>query len=248
VAYLDTKEALETRFLLDRGYSADRLLAINRNPAEVALLTRGLMDGGYPKVKTAGLSWDRAIAERAGERVDVLNFDGTSCAHVDLFETLYDSCQRVRPRVLAVNMLAGREQGGFNYHVKYCMEHEAPTKTTSYGRDVKGTHYGRAWAMLHAITDARGGPCWTHVISIAWDTYLSASGQTMVWFVAEMAPHREIDAGATNKIISLGGLKPACRLRSGFSLRKALLLKDKRAIERSMLKPSLYRDRAEAST
>jgi hypothetical protein len=198
VVYLDTGDALESKFLIDRGYSPDRLLAVNRSPQEAAWITMRLKRDGYPSVKTAGVDWLRAVSERIGGRPDVCNFDGMGRLHTSLMGVCASTVRDASPSVLAVNMLAGREgrvitklfeawdkgekMFGCRYH---------PTKT-SYGVEVNPNHGKRVQLLLHELFGPNlDGECCVHLQSVDWDVYTSSSGQPMVWFVADIAKHSE---------------------------------------------------------
>jgi hypothetical protein len=73
VAYLDTGEALDTIAYLKRGYRPQNLWAINRNPAEVAWLTRKLKSLNFPTINTVGLEFEEALFARIPE-VDIIDF------------------------------------------------------------------------------------------------------------------------------------------------------------------------------
>jgi hypothetical protein len=206
VVYLDTREALETIFLLDRGYRPENLLAVNREPVEVALLTQKLDRLGYPRVKTAGVEWERAIRERlGGHRADILNFDGMGNYSLDLVNLLRSSVHIARPRVVAVNMLAGRETG-FASDVLFDDASDrlcGGCRKTSSGKDVRETHLKRAFTIVRTVTmAAKGVECDWHVDSWAWDTYRSSSGQPMVWTVFEISEHRNMSTIDAHKVLA----------------------------------------------
>lgn len=198
VVYLDTREALETVFLLDRGYRPENLIAINREPVEVALLTQHLKKSGLPTVRTYGVDWTRAVATLGP--VHVVNFDGMGCLHDNLLNTVSATVDAVRPRVLAFNMLGGREQFDDRTRLKAYHQFrsdwagERLPSRTSFGKVVNPNHAERIRTVVHMGTM---GPwrevCRTHVTSIAWDVYQSESRQPMVWAVAALKPHTDRD-------------------------------------------------------
>ncbi len=201
VVYLDTREALETVFLLDRGYRPGNLIAINREPVEVALLTQRLDKLGYPRITTAGAEWDRVLSERlAGQRIDILNFDGMGNLSLTLINLLRESLHHVSPTVLAVNMLAGREAGDiksflFNdVHGGYVnlLKKLPDNVRTVTGKVVKPSHYRRVVGLISSVTSF--SPCLLHVDAMKFDTYLSVSGQPMVWCVVGLSKHRDMSA------------------------------------------------------
>lgn len=195
VAYLDTSEALESKFLLDRGYCAERLFAINRSAAEAAWITMRLKKDGYSAVNTIGTEWEQAINNRlSSDQIDVCNFDGMGCLTQSLIDTLRLSVIKTRPRVLAVNMLGGREQKDEYGYMMGVLGHGIDKEvTTSVGRKVRGSHMLRIKLLLQAITEPIDDRCWIHIDSVSWDVYISSSGQPMVWCVAGLSPHIDID-------------------------------------------------------
>lgn len=196
VAYLDTRDGLETRFLLRRGYNPSGLLAINRDPVEVALLTRGLRRDGLPDVRTAGVEWQRAMAETSGTYI--VNFDGMGCFHEDLVELMRETVTNARPSIVAVNMLGGREQAVERLSIRTNQElrstdgAELP-KVTTFGKRVNPNHAERVWHVLKGTIDLEPDTCLVHLTSVAWDVYMSESRQPMVWCVAGLKPHSHND-------------------------------------------------------
>lgn len=190
--YLDTREGLETLWLLEAGYSAKNLTAVNREPVEVALLTQKLKKLGIDEVATAGIEWERAVSERL-QRADVVNFDGMGCLHQDLVDTVRLTIRILKPCVIAVNMLGGREAGKQREILRTLREMRddradgLPTLTT-YGKRVNKNHAERVRALWKAAQDIEGlSTCSVHVVSMAWDVYASTSGQPMVWSVVQLA-------------------------------------------------------------
>ncbi len=109
VAYLDTKEALDTMSYLRRGYRSENLFPINNNPAEIAVLTKTLRAKGFPDVNGVGLDFEDALARRVPD-VDVIDFDGMSCLH-DKLVAMISRVVSSRPRaVYGATLLGGREQ------------------------------------------------------------------------------------------------------------------------------------------
>jgi hypothetical protein len=201
VAYLDTREALETQFLLGRGYLPQNLLAVNREPVEVALLTRRLRELGLPLVSTAGIEWTRAMGERVGSHgADVLHFDGTSCLFTGLINIARKSVYAVTPRVLVLNMLGGREAGHFRTAIKTNLLGNSAGEVSgrardSFNQDVNRRMFERIRYMLRFATAPPVLPnsddliCFVHVTSVAWGVYRSDSGQPMVYCVASLKAH-----------------------------------------------------------
>jgi hypothetical protein len=175
------------------------MLAVNREPVEVAMLSAKLKTLELPKVKTAGVDWTRAIRERLGpDGADIINFDGMGCFHTDLGQLLRDTIVEARPSVIAVNMLGGREALKERQFLNHSRQHRVASvedsipRVTTFGRSVNPNHGERVRAILKDATDFRD-ECLVHVTSIAWDVYQSESNQPMVWCVAELKRHSERD-------------------------------------------------------
>lgn len=220
VAYLDTKEALDTIAYLKRGYKPQNLWAINENPAEVALLTSRLKSLNLPTVNTVGLSFEDAITRRVPEDVSVIDFDGMSCLH----DSLVDMIQRIvqkRPRAIhAITILAGRESSksdrygtfkpgaltdkvlesypqwrsqGYKEVVDVCEKTLIPT---TFGTKVRTSHWRRLRSLLSdAIGMSKDFTCTAHITRVIWDVYVSISKQPMLWCAVKSEPHKPISLG-----------------------------------------------------
>jgi hypothetical protein len=197
VVYLDTKQGLETRYLLGLGYSAENLFVVNRNPAEVACLTRNLKEDGLPLVNTYGKEFNKAIVEIPP--VDVLSFDGTSNLHSSLIALLSNAVKVLTPKVITFTLMGGRET---NEELKEAINRNAGIQSWGY-RGVNQAHLGRICTVACSITsyktercphgrsNCRGCvTCATHIQRMEWGAYMSTSKQPMVWSVAELTPHR----------------------------------------------------------
>lgn len=109
VVYLDTKEGLETEFLLDRGYKPRNLHVVNWNPAEVAVLTRRLRAMHIPDVNTYGIDVFEAIPKVGDFHVLNLDLCGPISGLLLAELTLIAARNRAPEYVIANNMLRGRE-------------------------------------------------------------------------------------------------------------------------------------------
>lgn len=192
VVYLDTSEALETMHLLKLGYSADNMLAVNRNPAHVAAITHRLKREGLPRIHTSGRDWLAAIGRFGG--LDVANFDGMGCLSYGLCQLVRETVSIARPRVLAVNMLAGREDVEFSNWISIASSNfkgpgEGDYVRTTYGKSVSSRHINRIRLLLSAALEFDLPRCHLHVKSVGWDVYVSESNQPMVWAVADFVKH-----------------------------------------------------------
>lgn len=195
IAYLDTREGLETISLLHRGYNPANLLAINRNPAEVAMMTSAIQRAGYPRVRTAGVEWMRAITERAGT-LDAVNFDGMGCLSEDLVTLVRDTVRATQLKAIAVNLLGGREPADQRENMKYTRRLKMERGIwnthwrTSYGKQANPNHAQRISTLFtRAFGLSSGSTCATHITSVSWDVYVSSSHQPMVWTVVGITPH-----------------------------------------------------------
>lgn len=212
VAYLDTKEGLDTRYRLATGYSAENLYPVNDNPAHVALLTMGLRAAGLPDVNTVGLDFHEAFRRgRIPHDVDVIDFDGMSQLHAHtgpMVHQLLATSFATRPRVVfAMTLLAGREQGLYRSLLRHHIK--CHTGATSYGQEVSDEHIARvnlalfAGGATYGDDGARTG-CGAHVVDVKWDRYVSDSRQAMVWFVALMKRHTDAESKRLNDAASRG--------------------------------------------
>jgi hypothetical protein len=211
VAYLDTKEALDTISYLKRGYQPQNLWAINRNPAEVALLTMKLKSLNLPIVNTVGLDFEKALETRIPE-VDVIDFDGMSC----LNDRIIDSLSRIvflrKTGIYGFTILGGRENQKWFQQIK--VGHSITR--TSFNTEVNTNHSQRLALLLHllripnpelnllnedSIKRIQKFPCSYHIQSILWDTYFSISKQPMIWSIIQISKHQELTTLSLSKII-----------------------------------------------
>lgn len=234
VAYLDTKEALDTISYLNRGYRPQNLWAINRNPAEVAALSRKLDKLGFPRVNTVGLDFEEALERRVPE-VDVVDFDGMSCLHGKLLDMVYRIMVSRPSCVFGVTILAGRESedrfkpinfddGGLTLpdelkrqmeifygesyeevHARFLAEE---TTNTSFQDHVRRSHECRRRTLLTELGSRQ--PCLIHITSSVWDVYVSSSRQPMLWCVFKTTPHQPIPLHRSDSWAGQGGVPPGC--------------------------------------
>lgn len=197
VVYLDTSDAHETLFWLDRGYAPDRLHAVNRNPAHVAVITRRLRESNLPAVNTHGADFLDAVTGIDGE-IDVLNFDGTSQLHDQGRRAFASLARRLGAGVLAVTVLAGRERRWSSTGISLAVRRESGGLplflSDSSGRPVGDGHRARVAAIGQSCM---GAPdlmtdryrCVCHISAMLWGLYQSASGQPMLWVSMKIEPH-----------------------------------------------------------
>jgi hypothetical protein len=190
VAYLESGEALETRFLLDRGYRAANLLAVNRSAALLATATRRLREWKLAEPHRQAGEWSEvASAYSRLEALDVLHFD--TCSPVTaatIFQIVVPTIVR-KPRILIANVLAGREsresteQREFTVG-EYYGEHRGERRSAT-GEELIPSHLDRMRHVamrLGRIGVEHGLRCdrWQY------GSYVSESGQAMVWGVFAM--------------------------------------------------------------
>lgn len=233
VAYLDTGEALDTMSYLRRGYRPENLWAINRNPAEVAHLTRTLRNNRMPDINTVGLDFEDALNRRVPE-VDIVDFDGMSQLHDKLVDMLY-RITVTRPRaVYGLTILAGREVKDTIYNtalkeskdptVRDMMRGSSWPRHTSFGTEIDHNHIQRLMFALWGLYSPRrhehgrgvSYPCRVHLTKMLWDVYVSTSHQSMLWCVASCQPHRPLKFSDVHKIFrdTNGLCIPECELPS----------------------------------
>src|SRR5262245_56815463 len=150
VCYLDTKQCLETEYLLSLGYRANNLHPCNINPAEVALLTMRLDALGLPRVNTHGMDIARIV--RQFGPFDVVSFDG--CGHIGSPATLKAIrliSREMRPKsIITATILAGRETG----------DTADELNRSKIADGVRNAHDLRLKWLRHVIfTDRKGGEC-----------------------------------------------------------------------------------------
>lgn len=197
VAYLDTAEALETQWLLSLGYHPDRLLAVNRSPAQVAALQQRLDRLQLPRVNTAGREWwevmtGNDVPRKLGvQDLDVVNLDGTGNLSVN---TAFDAAMSLfrGPKVFALTLLGGRESSAA-ITVLRDLASSVKASRTGNNQARNQTHAMRAVAALQVISrfvaHRAGVPCLVHFTRTTWGVYQSTSRQPMVWMVSEVHGH-----------------------------------------------------------
>jgi hypothetical protein len=227
VAYLDTAEALETQWLLSLGYHPDRLLAVNRSPAQVAALQQRLDRLHLPRVKTAGREWRAVMTGNDVPRklgvqdLDVINFDGTQNLSADMLTDAGASLFR-GPKVLAVTILGAREPTAFTKALKGMKPFDAGGGYRTGNNQMRNqTHAMRVVATLSLISrfmaESAGVPCLVHFTWATWGVYRSVSRQPIVWMVTEVHDHEAAPA-----VIRQGGLLPVpeCFRRGRFGCQR----------------------------
>jgi hypothetical protein len=135
-------------------------------------------------VKTYGVELVDALG-RIPEKVDVINFDGTSTINNgNKLEFKYCALRVANGGVLAMTFVAGREQG---YERDVVNTLDWSEKRSSFGDAMRATHQSRislAWAHATAFPD-----CIIHVQRFKWDVYLSSCGLPMLWTIGQLRLH-----------------------------------------------------------
>ena len=162
VAYLDTKEALDTISYLKRGYKAENLWAINNNPAEMALLSMKLSILKLPKINTVGLDFEDALNRRVPE-VDIIDFDGMGNIGNNMAFMLQNITKKRPNTVFGVTVLGGRENNSI-YGIIIKTMPIVPSRVchTSFGTPVTARHSLRLFVLLNLIMN--GSPIKTDKI------------------------------------------------------------------------------------
>ena len=214
IAYLDTKEALDTISYLNRGYKAENLYAINNNPAELAHLTRKLDSLNLPHVNTVGLDFEDALNRRV-PNVDVIDFDGMGNLSDKLGYMIGRITQSRTKAVFGITILAGRENisaGMWNILLKaYSQYKKDYMNKTSFETDVNVNHFNRlsllTMMLNYGRTDAKdtikinNKKCQIHITKLYWDVYISISNQPMLWAIYRCEPHQKLNFESYKKII-----------------------------------------------
>lgn len=107
VMYLESSDAAETEFLLNRGYQPENLIPVNFNPAEIAHVNRK-----FPDVHGRGVDIARALAE-CGRKIHIIHLDfcgnysrkTMTTAHQIRSQSLLKT-----PVGVIVNLMRGREK------------------------------------------------------------------------------------------------------------------------------------------
>lgn len=188
VFILDTKEGLEVEFLIRRGYRPDHIHVCNENAAQVSVLTMKLLASGADRVNTYGVPIGKALKriKKLGIKLDAIHAD--FCAN--LTDQLVDWLDDIRggsydQTVIAVNMLRGRELGLWQIARDSMLRRGVKT-------DLAGD-YARLRTVVGELSGAMGESatcCHFHPQKLRWGSYLSTSGQTMLWLIVTLRTHR----------------------------------------------------------
>lgn len=185
VLILDTRDALETLFLIKRGYRPENIHVINREAVEVALLTRKLESLGFRRVNTYGVAFSDAVPRLKKCNLDAVNLDFCANASDHLLDWLCDARVIVRDNtVVALNMLAGREADPWKATYESMLRRGVPEESA-------GT-FARLRLALATLSGAIGdevASCVLHFSNLVYRKYVSTSGQPMLWFVTKAISH-----------------------------------------------------------
>lgn len=211
VLIIDTSEAIETLFLVERGYKPENLTVVNRNPAELAWLTRRLRnDHAITGVRTIA---DDAF-EVADDKFDVLNLDLTGPISTRLMERL-KALEVKSESVIAVSILRGRESDAGFRQIYRWLEKLENEPDDDADLTQQGAALMRSFLLGHHRCDfSDDGPSDQdfirvfslipplkiqesiniHLLDFAWGRYASTAGsQTMLWVARHLFPSCEIE-------------------------------------------------------
>lgn len=199
VLILETSEGEEARFLVEqKGYDSRNIHAVNRNPAELAWMTRRLRDDyGITGIHTHAGEAFEILTELIGD-LDAVNLDLTAPVSKRLKEQLESI--KVHDRLfLSITVLRGREQnlrGREPVSDEELMEHEwikdwlrGPTAKRLHDEwsncgppsGMRGHDFFRLMVMYYPfiLQESEGLPS----VGQRWSFYRSTAGtQTMLWF------------------------------------------------------------------
>lgn len=157
----------------------------------------GLSRDGWPRVNTLGCELSDAII-RCGPLFDVVNYDGTSQLHNGLLDEVNAAMMAARGGVLAVTMLAAREDSFNSLRLKRLDKFQSlyPTRCvhrqytrTSWNEEVNPHHAERLRSCLQLAGLNDSGLCAFHITKAKWSVYMSASRQPMAWVVGKVSEH-----------------------------------------------------------
>lgn len=220
VLYLDTSEALETQFLLQRGYNPERLHPVNMNPAQVACLTMRLDKLGLPRVQTHGCEWTRVLSEQK-ECWHVMSFDG--CGPVSSRNTMggLRACMEyaASQTIVSATLLKGRETGYASRAMRFGVgiqdgDGDAGASTDQRRRRALGgldSTEGFRFKILewllttrYVVETDRYEAAWAASTKLR-GSYMSTSGQKMLWCAIRLGNPMWRDLGMAH----------GCRCRCG---------------------------------
>lgn len=197
VVYLDTREALQTITLLEHGYDPKNLLAVNREPVELALLTQRLDRLEYPRILTYSGSFPDQLP--AVGPVDILDYDGTSNMCGSAYNIgLVNGILCYTPTLVSFTILAGRESKTFTSDLQKFISAYSAAGVIAPSRDSSGhiqnpNHWWRLLFCAHQVTGYRHedtSTCLVHILDWYWGVYQSNSRQPMAWITLRLEPHR----------------------------------------------------------
>lgn len=238
IAYLDTREGLDTINYLQRGYRAKNLWAINREPVEVALLTQKLDKLGLPRVNTVGLDFEEALETRVPE-VDVIDFDGMSNLHGNLIDMLRRILENRPKGTLGITILAARETRDYapkDSQITWLRYLDGGV--TSFDQQINIHHEDRLDTLLTSITGGYDDDgiafCSRHVTYLEWDVYMSTSKQPMLWCVVNYEPHHSSNFGELLSLLKRTKTIPWCGIAPLIEAIEKTTEADKKRVEESI--------------
>ncbi len=202
VMILDTSEAGECKFLItQKGYRPENINVVNRNPAELALLTKRLKDEGIFGINThKGDAFE--ILDKLVDSIDVVNLDLTGPIKSKLSNEL-EAIRLHDELFISVTILRGRESRKEFVPVEF-EDEEGIARLNKLNQDVKHPNVQEFlkelevcgprvnWNGRHDLIRIIGlfGSAFINGIDRGlnmygkrWDIYRSSAGsQTMMWF------------------------------------------------------------------
>ena len=194
--YLDTADAGETLFLLNRGYKPRNLHVVNRNISEVAWVQRRVTEAGYSCVNTYGSDVFDAL-DGISTPIHAINLDLCGPVTEKLLDKIAGQSKGrsfYLGQVIAVTVLRGREHGDIAERIRLAKESSNLGAFERYATDISyfgdsGDAY-RLGTLLGAVKGIRttvDGNRRFEVDNIAWGRYKSTAGnQSMLWIAAQI--------------------------------------------------------------
>jgi hypothetical protein len=189
VFILDSKEAGETLFLLQRGYRPENIHVCNDNAAEVATVQLRVKNAGFGRVDTHGVDAVSALEriKKDGIALDSINLDFCSNAHTALLTKLQDIRGLLPDSIsVAVTLLRGREVLDWKIgRDSYSRQGLSPIEAGNAARIRMIT------GSLQGATGSEWSMCLFHTLSPRVEEYVSGDQRMMV-LLFELRTHRHV--------------------------------------------------------
>lgn len=134
VVILDTGKALETAYLLSRGYKAPYIHVVNRSPQHIAWVKRR-----HPKVWAHPRELSAVITQmtRIGQRLDVVSFDGMGVVGS---RRMPDTLATIVPLLSAGTVLTITITGGMEWKAKRYLKRSTGRTLTGWPEALPDWH------------------------------------------------------------------------------------------------------------